>query len=61
MESLAKFFCEGQNWKHFGFVGYTGVLKLLNSVGVWVAQSVKCLTLGFGSGHDLMGHGLKPP
>ena len=20
----------------------------------WMAQSVKCLTLGFGSGHDLM-------
>ena len=25
-----------------------------------MAQSVKCLTLGFGSGHDLMVHGIKP-
>ena len=23
------------------------------SWGAWVSQSVKCLTLGFGSGHDL--------
>ena len=22
--------------------------------GAWVAQSIKCLTLGFGSGHDLV-------
>ena len=28
--------------------------------GTWVAQSVKCLTLGFGSGHDLMGQEIKP-
>ena len=26
----------------------------------WVAQAVECLTLGFGSGHDLMGCGIKP-
>ena len=25
-----------------------------------MAQSVKCLTLGFSSGHDLMAHELKP-
>ena len=32
-----------------------GVRKLEgeNLGGTWVAQSVKCLTLGFGSGHDL--------
>ena len=28
--------------------------------GVWVAQSVKCLTLNFGSGGDLMAHGIEP-
>ena len=28
--------------------------------GAWVAQSGKCLTLGFGSGHDLTVHGFKP-
>ena len=28
--------------------------------GTWVAQSVKRLTLGFGSGHDLMVRGFKP-
>ena len=27
----------------------------------WVAQSVKRLALGFGSGHDLMGGGVEPP
>ena len=28
--------------------------------GIWVAQSVKLLTLGFSSGHDLMIGGVKP-
>ena len=28
--------------------------------GAWVAQLVKCLTLGFGSGHDLMVRGTEP-
>ena len=28
--------------------------------GAWVAQSVKCLTLGFGSGHDLAVRGFEP-
>ena len=30
------------------------------SWGTWVAQSVKCLTLDFGSGHDLTVHEIKP-
>ena len=29
-------------------------LKKCHIKGAWVAQSVKCLTLDFGSGHDLM-------
>ena len=28
--------------------------------GAWVAQSVKCLTLGFSSGHDLRVFGIGP-
>ena len=28
--------------------------SVLQSWGSWVTQSVKCLTLGFSSGHDLM-------
>ena len=28
-------------------------VRLLSQGGAWVAQSVKYLTLGFGSGHDL--------
>ena len=28
--------------------------------GAWVAQSVKCLTLGFSSGHDLRDLGSSP-
>ena len=28
--------------------------------GAWVAQSVERQTLDFGSGHDLMVHGIKP-
>ena len=28
--------------------------------GTWVAQSVKCLTLGFDSGHDLTVRGFEP-
>ena len=28
--------------------------------GAWVAQSVKCLTLGFSSGHDLMVQEFEP-
>ena len=30
------------------------VFKILLGAGTWVAQLVKCLTLDFGSGHDLM-------
>ena len=28
--------------------------------GAWVAQSIKCPTVGFGSGHDLMVNEFKP-
>ena len=28
--------------------------------GAWVAQSVECPTLDFGSGHDLEVHGIEP-
>ena len=28
--------------------------------GTWVAQSVECLNLGFGSGHNLTGHDIEP-
>ena len=28
--------------------------------GTWVAQSVKCLALGFSSGYDLEVHGFEP-
>ena len=28
--------------------------------GAWVAQAGECLTLGFGSGHDLMVHEFEP-
>ena len=28
--------------------------------GTWVAQSIKCLTLGFSSGHDLTVHKIEP-
>ena len=31
-----------------------------NQRGAWVAQPVKRLTLGFGSGHDLTVHEFKP-
>ena len=34
---------------------------ILTYVSAWVAQSVECLTLGFGSGHDLTVHGFEPP
>ena len=34
--------------------GYKGkLLKRIVGRGAWVAQSVKCLTLDLGSGHDL--------
>ena len=39
---------------------YMLVLKIKAGRGVWVAQSVRPLTRGFGSGHDLMVHGIKP-
>ena len=29
-------------------------------MGTWVAQLVKCLTLDFGSSHDLMVHEIEP-
>ena len=35
-------------------------LKNLLSRGTWMAQLVKCLTLDFSSGHDLMVHEFEP-
>ena len=35
-------------------------LKILFFGGAWVAQLVKCVTLDFGSGHDLAVRGFKP-
>ena len=40
--------------------GLWQVQSILFSRGTWVAQLVKCLTLGFGSGHDLMIYEFKP-
>ena len=40
-----------QNW---------GALNSDQHRGAWVAQSVKRLTLDFGSGHDLVAHGFEP-
>ena len=34
--------------------------KKMNDCGAWVAQSVKRLTLGFGSGYDLVVCGFEP-
>ena len=34
-------------------------MKLVGG-GTWVAQVVKCLTLGFGPGHDLTIHEIEP-
>ena len=34
-------------------------LRSMNAWGTWVAQWVKCLTLDFGLGHDLVLHGFK--
>ena len=36
------------------------IFKILIPTGVWVAPSVKRLTLGFGSGHDLTVHEFEP-
>ena len=36
------------------------LFKIHNFRGTWVAQSVECLTLGFGSGHDLRVREFKP-
>ena len=46
-------------------VGFNGKIadtdeNEMSSSGAWVAQSVKRLTLDFGSGHDLMVCGFKP-
>ena len=35
------------------------IFKMIKQWGAWVAQSVKCLTLGLGSGHDLMVRGFE--
>ena len=36
------------------------LLEYSKAGGTWVAQSVKHLTLDFGSGHDLMVYDIKP-
>jgi len=35
-------------------------LKIIKNKGTWVAQFVEHLTLGFGSGHDLMVPDIEP-
>ena len=45
--------------KYFLSKSDTTILLLDYQRGTWVAQSVKCLTLGFGSGHDLAVHEFK--
>ena len=45
--------------KPWGKIVWT-FLKKLKIGGTWVAQSVKCPTLGFGSGHDLVFHEIEP-
>ena len=42
---------EKDRWTHWA-MRLQG-LKAAESWGAWVTQSVKCLTLNFGSGHDL--------
>ena len=44
----------------FCFVFINSSLKSDNGRGARVAPSVKSLTLGFGSGHDLRGHEIEP-
>ena len=37
------------------FAGKTNLIyKIIHGRGIWAAQSVKCSTLDFGSGHNLM-------
>ena len=36
------------------------ITKITNDRGTWMAQSVELLTLGFGSGHDLMVREIEP-
>ena len=38
----------------------SGHLKMVLIRGIWVPQSVKALTLHFGSGHDLEVHEFEP-
>ena len=39
---------------------FEDVRKKKNSGDAWVARPTQCQTLGFGSGHDLMGLEIKP-
>ena len=42
------------------FVFFNSEIKNVDAWWAWVAQSVKRLTLGFGSGHDLTICGIEP-
>ena len=61
-DSLVDFLLEGTVFG--GFVlsptWHTEGLKSTGSKGTWEAQSVKCLTLDFSSGHDITVHGFEP-
>ena len=46
-----------KTWQHPHRLG--ALLEMQDLRGAWVAQSVKHQTLEFGSGHDLMVHGLE--
>ena len=34
--------------------------KLTGVGGIWMVRSIQCLTVDFGSGHDLKVHGFEP-
>ena len=42
------------------FRSYVKHISKCSLQGTWVDQSVKCPTLDFGSGHDLMVHEIEP-
>ena len=49
-----------EHWAQLQVISCVSHEKECQSKGAWVAQSVLCLTLGFGSGHDLLVCGFEP-
>ena len=57
---IAALFIIAKTWKQSKYPSKDKWIRKMWCKGAWVFQSIECLTLDFGSGHDLTVVGLSP-